>query len=362
MKRLVALGLLCMVPTLSGCSTQASASESGATSAFTYTTEGGNAGGPIRTRRLGTSDGDLGPSSLQGPEKAFFGDLCMHPGMPLLFATDGNLRIQAFHVDTQSGTLTAKASTPVDGTMESDDEMIMHPSGRYLYLCHNDRVTPFTLIDNDGTLVASAAATPQGATDLNHGVIDHNGQLLYVADRKNGHIWGYRIDAAGSLFPVSSQPVATVVGGILRRLVIDDSNRFLFALDDNSDQVVGYSLASDGTLESNGSKSVGSSAERHLDMVTRDEFLYVSEHDTATTARYRIDKVGNLSPEGSFSHSGGLLSLPRSLPIMVSANNTGVFTLNSQLVNQQGELTPAQGKEIPDACLDLETVVFSSGP
>ncbi|MBT9586621.1 hypothetical protein IV102_24975 [bacterium] len=361
MKRLLGLGLLCLIPAISGCSTQASASQSDNLRAFTYTTEGGDSGGPIRMRSLDTSAGELSPDSAQSPDKIFFGDLCVHPRLPMLFATEGNLRIQAFQVDPQNGTLTPKASSMVPSSLESDDELVAHPGGRTLYLCHNDRVTPFTLIDNEGTLVPSTPVKPTGATDLNHGVVDRTGQLLYVADRNNGNIWGYRIDEAGSLTPVSPHPVASIVGGTLRRLVIDDSNRFLFALNDNGDQVVGYTLRSDGVLSANGgSKSVGASGERHLDMVTRNDLLFIAEQTESVTKVYRIDKIGNLSPEGNGSQGGGVLSLPRSLKILVNANNTGVFSVRAQLLSQDGQLKAVEGKETPNACLDLETIVTST--
>lgn len=360
MKRLLALGLLCLSPTLTGCSTQASASSTDSLRAFTFTTEGGDSGGPIRARNLEPSSGELGPESVQSPEGRFFGDLVMHPKLALLFATEGNHNIQSFAVDRQSGTLVPKATTTVPGNLESDDELMVHPEGKFLYLCHNDRVTPFTLLDVDGTLQVGTPAVVHGAGDLNHGVIDRSGQLLYVADRKGGNVLGFRIDESGTLLPISAHPLASVVGGTLRRLVIDDSNRFLFALNDNGDQVLGFAIKSDGALAANGSKSVGAAAERHLDMVARGDLLYVGEQANCVVQSLRIDKNGNLTAEGRFSQGGGLLSLARALPLLVNANSTGVFSLRAQLLDEDGILKPVEGKEVPNACLDLEVAVVTA--
>lgn len=354
MKRYLALGLLCLTPILGGCSTQASASSADSLRAFTYTTEGGDSGGPIRARALDSASGELGPESIQSPDERFFGDLAMHPKLPLLFATEGNHRIQAFAVDRESGLLTPKATTNLVGNLESDDELIFSPDGKFLYLCHNDRITPFTLLDVEGSLQVGTPALPRGAGDLNHGVIDQSGQLLYVADRKGGNIWGFRLDESGSLLPLSSSPMASVVGGTLRRLVIDESNHFLFALNDNGDQVLGFAIKSDGALAANGSKSVGASAERHLDMVVRGDFLYVGEQGGSIVQSLRIDKTGNLTSEGRFAQGGGLLCLARGLRILVNANSTGVFSLRAQLLDEAGGLKSVEGKTVPNACLDLE--------
>jgi len=357
---LVAACLLLSSLGLSGCASPASASSSGAHRAFTYTTEGGDSGGPIRMRRLDTEEGELGKDSVQSPDKMFLGDMAVHPYLPLLFATEGNLRIQVFQVNSENGYLSPKFSTPVSASLESDDELLVHPGGRFLYLFHNRQISSFTLVESNGTLQPNPSILPQGAVDLNHGVIDQSGQLLYAADRSQGLIWGFRIEENGGLTAISSYPLASLSGATFRRLVIDPSNRFLFALDDNGDGVVGYAIQNDGALAANGSKSVGASADRHLDMVVRGERLYVAEQNQFVTKVFRIDKIGSLSPDGQFAQGGGLLNLAPNSSVLLHANNSGTFSLRPQRLNSDGSLSPLESKSLPNACLDLETVVFKS--
>ncbi len=347
----LALGVGC----LGGCATTAEASPAQTLRGFVLTTEGGTSGGPIRVRQLERETGSLGESQVAEPSQLFFGDLVAHPKKPWIFATEGNQRVYSFRLDPKSGKLLEMDSLALSTRLVAGDQLLLTPSGQLLLLCQQDQLTAMEVLA-DGTLLARTAWKIPGGGHLSHGVVDRSGQLAYVVDSQQGYIWGLRIEGT-NLTGVSPQPVASLPGSNLRKLVVDESNRFLFGLDDNADLLCGYTLGDNGTLASNGSKSLGSAADQHTDMVIRERRLWVCEQGGQRLKVFDFDESGTLSPVGNFGGGGARLSLAKGWPYLVVANHSGQPDLKS--LDAQA-LKSFDQQQTPKAVLDLEAVVFNS--
>lgn len=322
---------------------------------FAFSTEGGATGGPIRMYRV--QDSGLEPGIQQTPDDEFYGDLAVHPGRPLLLAARGTPALTAFRVDPGSGSLSRVAETLVEGKLESDDQVLIHPAGRLLCLFQNQEIRLFTLTSDRGDVAQLQVIAPAGAGDLNHGVFDREGRFLYAVDRAGGKVYGYRVEVA-SLAPLSNDPLVQLPGATLRSAYLEPENRYLYLLDDNYDRICCYARNADGTLAENGSLSIGSAPAPCTALTGRGRQLFLSEASQNTTRIIRLGQAGEMSLQSSYPGGGHRLKVVGELPLLL-AGDTTLGSLRLQKVTSEEELSPSEGQPIARAPLDLECLTLT---
>jgi 6-phosphogluconolactonase len=143
----------------------------------------------------------------------------------LVFSSDGRLSwvlnemaatITALSYDQGSGRFTERqtvSALPGDFTgVRSAAEIVIHPSGRFLYTSNrgHDSIATFNVDSSTGFLEPVAWVQTRGKTPRNF-AIDPDGSYLLVANQDSGTLGVFRIDPKnGALIP-TGDPVETPV-------------------------------------------------------------------------------------------------------------------------------------------------------
>ena len=117
--------------------------------------------------------------------------------------------VAQFDIDGENGSLTANGRTPLPG---NPGALVVHPSGRLLYLASGSDVWGYRLDDAgvpapirvvaSGVIVASSSSDPAYAYPRCTLSLDRAGRFLYVL--RPGDVLGYSVNAAtGDLQPIS---------------------------------------------------------------------------------------------------------------------------------------------------------------
>ncbi|WP_197454399.1 lactonase family protein [Stieleria varia] len=163
---------------------------------------------------------DLTPGS--GPRH-----LCFHPNGKFVFVINElKLTISSFQYDANSGTLDPVQTVSTlpesveDFSGMSTAEVVVHPSGRFLYGSNrgHDSITVCAVDDSTGKLSVQQNLQLDGKTPRNI-VIDPSGKFLLVEHQKSNSIVVYKIDAeSGKLTKTEHQ--ATVGSPVCIRFMV----------------------------------------------------------------------------------------------------------------------------------------------
>ena len=184
--------------------------------------------------------GDAVPTGGSGPNA-----VVVDPSGQYLLVTNRSLSdsVSVFSIDSGSGALTPVTGSPFYAN-DSPDEILMPASGNLVYVTNSriGTVTAFTFSPSTGFLTpvpGSPFISCAGASAL---AIDGSGSFLYVANTSAlnagsttvGNISGFTINNApgatfGALTVISGSPFTMPVGNGPSAMVVDPSNRFLFA-------------------------------------------------------------------------------------------------------------------------------------
>jgi 6-phosphogluconolactonase len=169
----------------------------------------------ILVYRLDVSHGTLKPNDPAfGSVKAGSGPrhLAFHPNGHFVYEINEMVpSITVFSYDSQHGVLKEieQVSAQPDnyaGTNNSGAEVVMHPSGRFLYASNRgaDTIAVFTIDPQKGTLSKPVQVSTQGKTPRNF-AIDPTGAYLFAANQGSDTIVVFRIDAkTGTLTPTGT--------------------------------------------------------------------------------------------------------------------------------------------------------------
>ncbi len=138
----------------------------------------------------------------------------------------GTNDIVTFQPDPVTGALSKVASTPLSARPQ---DVIMHPSGKFLYVFTlSQGILAFAIDQNSGALTPiPIPASLSSNLETESMVMDPQGKLLYAAT--SGGILGFHIDATtGALTPVSGSPVTFPNTMFLTDLAMHPSGRFLY--------------------------------------------------------------------------------------------------------------------------------------
>jgi 6-phosphogluconolactonase len=169
----------------------------------------------ILVYRLDISQGTLKPNDPAfGSVKTGSGPrhLAFHPNGRLAYEINEMVpSITVFSYDSQQGVLKEieQVSAQPDnytGTNNSGAEVVMHPSGRFLYASNRgaDTIAVFAIDPQKGTLSKPAQVSTQGKTPRNFAV-DPTGAYLFAANQGSDTIVVFRIDQkTGMLSPTGT--------------------------------------------------------------------------------------------------------------------------------------------------------------
>jgi 6-phosphogluconolactonase len=139
--------------------------------------------------------------------------LAFHPNGKFAYVlTEMATTVTAFSYDANKGALTAIQTAPTlpkdySGPTEAA-EIVMHPSGKFLYASNRagvDTITIFAIDPAKGTLKEIGRVSTKGRTPRNF-AIDPTGAYLLAANQESGNVVVFKIDAAtGALTPTGEE-------------------------------------------------------------------------------------------------------------------------------------------------------------
>jgi len=124
--------------------------------------------------------------------------------------------------------------------------VVFHPSGRYLYEVTEEASTLvcYAYDSARGVLtqlqsVSTLPAAYQGTSFASELLLSHDGRFIYVANRLHDTIVQFRVGTNGRLSRVGE---ISTGGGYPRVIKFDPSGRFLYALNQRSDQIAIFAV------------------------------------------------------------------------------------------------------------------------
>jgi 6-phosphogluconolactonase (cycloisomerase 2 family) len=205
--------------------------------------------------------------------------------------------------------------------------------------------TGITVLANGGALYVSAydqsAYNPGGAT---------------TSSANPGWIFGYAVGSGGALAPSGNSPYKAGVKP--SAIVSDPTNRFVYATDFASNQLIGYTIQSGSVLNFliNGPFATGNEP-ASIAIDPRGKYLYVANSLASTVSAYAID-LATGTPSAAVNVTGAQLNTTDSQPVSVTvdaalgrfvytANQLGNSVSGFQLNPNSGSLQPTQATPYP---------------
>ncbi|HKW77369.1 MAG TPA: beta-propeller fold lactonase family protein [Terriglobales bacterium] len=259
--------------------------------------------------QIDLNSGNLGGLTLAAPntgaaDNVIYPGVAVTPTKNLLYALSSSLTAtQGFAISGPGLILTPLAHTPfASGSSGSMNSLVLHPSGRFLYLIHSPATIEEEAVNLEtGDLTFVANFTAPATANLNTAVIDPTGTFLYAPDLTGAQIFGYRINQAdGSLSAVPGSPFATSGAPVF--LAADPVANFIYLC--NSDgSIDGFAIeASAGTLTPvQGSPFASAATAGNVAVDPLGKFVYVSNELRNAIFAFAID-----------SASGSLVAIPGS--------------------------------------------------
>ncbi len=264
----------------------------------------------------------------------------------LYVTTATSSSVQAYNVDSQTGSLTAIATYPAGGTDPVAE--VVSPNGKYLYVANNGSasISQFN-IAADGTLTAGPVVKLPGtgnnptflATDpegLNLLVIytyktgttgtggiavyplsSSNGNLgtgtaysvgnnptglnvtdfvetnhiyyVYVVDRSDAQVLAFSLNAtSGALTPTS--PASFAAGVAPYSVVSGPTAKYVYVTDSAANQLITYNITSTGTLTPMiDSPYITGAFPKAVTIDPRGLYLYLTDYNTSTVSPYALN-------------------------------------------------------------------------
>jgi 6-phosphogluconolactonase len=181
------------------------------------------------------------------------------PDGRFVISTDlGVDRTYIWKFDETNGTLSANDPPFVAASAGAGPRhVVFHPSGRYMYEVTEEASTLvcYAYDSARGTLtqlqsVSTLPAAYQGTSFASELLLSHDGRFIYVANRLHDTIVQFRVGTDGRLTRVGETPT----GGDYPRVIrFDPSGRFLYSLNQRSDQIAIFAVdAASGKLRFTG--------------------------------------------------------------------------------------------------------------
>jgi 6-phosphogluconolactonase len=216
---------------------------------------GKNADGSLTQALSVIQDKGKGPNSSrqEGPHAHM---IIQNPFNNIVYATDlGTDRVHAFLIDTLAKRLTGPMSSYVTAPGAGPRHLAIHPTGRWMYILSelNGTIEVTNINPDNGSLVKvqTLSTLEEGETRYPGSADIHiapNGKYLYATNRGDiNNIACFTIDAqTGQLSPQSHVPSG---GRTPRNFCIDPTGHYLLVANQDSNNIVVFSIQDDGTLK-----------------------------------------------------------------------------------------------------------------
>ncbi|AHG19781.1 6-phosphogluconolactonase [Chania multitudinisentens RB-25] len=194
----------------------------------------------------GAVEGSFAISDHNGPHAHM---IASDPSGKFVFSTDLGLdRIYQWRFDSHSGKLTPNDPPWIAAASAGAGprHFVFHPDGKTLLLVNEEAstLTSYRFDSQKGTLtqlhdVSTLPAEYKGTNFVAGLALSGDGKNLYVANRLHNSIAQFRVGSEGRL-----QPVAEVWtrGDYPRTITLDPSGRYLYALNQRSDNITRFSV------------------------------------------------------------------------------------------------------------------------
>jgi 6-phosphogluconolactonase (cycloisomerase 2 family) len=158
----------------------------------------------------------------------------------------GDNTVSAYSIDS-NGVLTPVPGSPFAAL--GSHSMAVDPTGKFVYAAGDNAVSAYG-IDSNGALTP-VPGSPFAALGSNSVAVDPTGKFVYAAGGNNT-LWAYSIGSKGALTPVPGSPFAEPGGppngSFPKSVAVDPTGKFAYVANFNSDDVLAYSIAPNGTL------------------------------------------------------------------------------------------------------------------
>lgn len=233
-------------------------------------------------------DGTLTAAQLNQTVPARASEMAVDPSGRYLYIAHNDTSLLSAHRIQADGSLVANGTI---STGRFPRRVVISPDGRFLFLINaGDRAVGAFRIAADGTLSANGALTHP---DINFSLdlhMDPQGRCLYYA---GANLVVVAIASDGTLSHRQTIPGFTVSLGT------DSSGENLYVGDNTGGgSVASYTVAGDGTLTANGRVSTANVGANSLVVEGRDRFVYVTHSDTSDVTAYQIEFDGSLTALG----------------------------------------------------------------
>lgn len=203
------------------------------------------------------------------------------------------------------------------GSNQIQGRMLVHPSGKYLFLSSNDGNTYEFMIGSDGTLTANPAATLHPLATMDYiGPIGFTPDGRFVAtigvNFTEVNSWWYDSYTL-SLFKLDSDGIPTLIntlpaGSDLNGIALDPSGKYLYTTPQLGTPISEYAVSSDG-LTFVGSTPVNAGYGCTI-TISPKEFLYCTSQSGEVVDFAINPSTGALTEMGSFAGEGYFLFDP----------------------------------------------------
>ena len=167
-------------------------------------------------------------------------------GRHLYIADFDDSEIVTFTVDTENGALSQQTDQFSGASRPSAVEL--DPSGRYLYVAHEDGTLVGFEVQPDGALAALPGVAVSYATAPTYTyVMDFHDNVLYVGDSISGTLNAFTVGAGGSLTQVAGFPQATGGGAAVTSYPLPFTD-LLYTSDFGGNRLNAFLVQADDTL------------------------------------------------------------------------------------------------------------------
>ncbi len=185
---------------------------------------------------------------------------------------------------------------PVSTTATSSYNLVVHPSGRYLYSVNSGTGIACYSINPDGSLLFIESVIPLDITGAPYGItIDPMGSKLIITTETSGYIHLLNIDGAGKLTDINRTTV-TYSG---RNIAFDPTGKFIYAV--STGGVMGFKLNVSGDLNTTTIENTGETTVSNIAVHPSGKYLYYNFNLSGelNVRIYQITSIGELISLGT---------------------------------------------------------------
>jgi len=225
--------------------------------------------------------------------------LALHPSGKYLYAANSGSNDISLYKVSSTGALTEVTPRTTAGT--SPTLMVMDAAGSFLYVANSGSfdISVFSISSTDGSLTTvvqtNGATAPIGLSATNM-KLTPSGNTLYVTGQgQQGWIEEFPISAGQIGEPVAGSPFLT--GNNPIGLVIDSTGSFLYTANKVDGTISEFSINADGSLAQLSGSPLGESFSGPINLMIdkSGKYLYVANQGSANVAAYSIGTDGGLT-------------------------------------------------------------------